>query len=82
MLRKVGDNALFAQQQTNPAFVLMEYFGYLRRDPDPGGQAFWLNILNSSGNFRGMVCAFLTSAEYQARFSTIRSRTDSLCAGM
>ncbi len=82
VLRKVADNALFAQQQTNPAFVLMEYFGYLRRDPDPGGQAFWLTILNSSGNFRGMVCAFLTSAEYQARFSPTRSRTDSLCAGL
>ncbi len=82
VLRKVAENAAFSAQQANPAFVLMEYFGYLRRDADPGGQAFWLNVLNSSGNFRGMVCAFLTSAEYQARFSPIRTRTDVVCAGL
>jgi hypothetical protein len=82
VLRKVSENAVFTAQQTNPAFVLMEYFGYLRRNADPGGQAFWLSVLNSTGNFRGMVCAFLTSAEYQARFSSIRTRTDSVCAGL
>jgi len=27
----------------NEAFVMMEYFGYLRRDPDADGYAFWLN---------------------------------------
>jgi hypothetical protein len=82
VLRKVSENTLFGQRQTNAAFVLMEYFGYLRRDADPQGQAFWLSILDSSGNFRGMVCAFLTSLEYQARFSSVRTRTDSECAGL
>jgi hypothetical protein len=82
VLRKVVDNAVFVQRETNPAFVLMEYFGYLRRDPEPGGFAFWLGVLNSTGNFRGMVCAFLTSAEYQDRFSPVHTHNDSICAGL
>ncbi|HEY0003261.1 MAG TPA: DUF4394 domain-containing protein [Pyrinomonadaceae bacterium] len=82
VLRKIVDNAVFKQRQLNPSFVLMEYFGYLRRDPDPGGYQFWLNILNNTGNYRGMVCAFITSREYQERFSPVRTRTDQLCAGL
>jgi hypothetical protein len=82
VLRKVTDNAVFKTRETNNAFVLMEYFGYLRRDADTGGYTFWLNILNRTGNFRGMVCAFITSAEYQDRFSPVRTRNDSICAGL
>jgi len=82
VLLKVADNALFAQRQNNAAFVLMEYFGYLRRDIDTGGFLFWLTVLNSTGNPNGMVCAFITSQEYQDRFSPIRTRNDSVCAGL
>lgn len=73
--------AEFKNREYNSAFVLMQYFGYLRRDPDQGGYDFWLNVLNNRepNNFRGMVCAFITSAEYQDRFSFVRTRTDSLC---
>lgn len=71
----------FLAAEYNAAFVATEYFAYLKRDPDPGGYAFWLDILNNRepGNFRGMVCAFINSAEYQRRFSTIVSRNDSEC---
>jgi hypothetical protein len=82
VLRKVVDNAVFKSKETNNAFVLMEYFGYLRRDIDTGGYAFWLNVLNRTGNFRGMVCAFITSAEYQDRFGPVRTRNDRICAGL
>ena len=82
VLRQVANNALFRTRQFNSAFVLMQYIGYLRRDPDPAGFAFWLNILNTTGNFRAMVCAFITSAEYQARFGAVRSRTDAVCSGI
>jgi Tol biopolymer transport system component len=57
----------------NRAFVTFEYFGYLRRDPDPDGFNFWLNQLNKfNGDFRaaGMVRAFITSAEYRSRFGS------------
>ena len=72
----------FKTREYNPAFVLMQYFGYLRRDPDQGGYDFWLGIVNnpSLSNYRSMVCAFLTSAEYQRRFGTTVSRTDRDCA--
>jgi len=71
----------FAQAEYNKAFVLMEYFGYLRRNPDTGGYDFWLNLLNGreAGNYRGMVCAFITSTEYQRRFSTLITHSNSEC---
>jgi len=53
------------------AFVRMEHFGYLRRDPDNAGLQFWLNKLNEfEGNFvcAEMVKAFLVSGEYRDRF--------------
>ncbi|HLE63479.1 MAG TPA: DUF4214 domain-containing protein, partial [Pyrinomonadaceae bacterium] len=72
----------FKMREYNPAFVLMQYFGYLRRDPDQGGYDYWLDILNNRepNNFRAMVCAFITSAEYQRRASPVVSRSNSDCA--
>jgi photosystem II stability/assembly factor-like uncharacterized protein len=78
-LRRVGENSTLAQQEFNRAFVLMQYFGYLRRDPnDPPeltldfqGYNFWLNKLNEfNGNFvdAEMVKAFIVSSEYRQRF--------------
>lgn len=79
VLRKVADNAVFVQRETNPAFVLMQYYGYLRRDVDPGGYNFWLNVLNATGNPNGMVCAFITSQEYQQRFGSLATHSNSEC---
>ena len=78
-LRRVAENSIFKQQETNRAFVLMEYFGYLRRNPnDPpeaglnfDGYNFWLGKLNQfNGNFVNaeMVKAFIVSGEYRHRF--------------
>jgi uncharacterized repeat protein (TIGR01451 family) len=60
----------FYNLEFNPAFVQMEYFGYLRRDPDAAGYAFWLAKLNLYGNYLDaeMVKAFITSPEYRSRF--------------
>ena len=71
----------FAQAEYNKAFVLMEYFGYLSRNPDTNGYNFWLDVLNGreAGNYRGMVCAFITSTEYQRRFSTLITHSNSEC---
>ncbi len=82
VVRAVADNAAFKQAQYNPAFVLTEYFAYLSRDIDQGGYDFWLNVLNNRepGNFRGMVCAFITSSEYQHRFSAVVSHSNGECA--
>jgi hypothetical protein len=61
----------FYDQQFTRAFVELEYFGYLKRDPDDAGYAFWLGKLNEfGGNFVNaeMVLAFISSPEYRARF--------------
>jgi hypothetical protein len=77
VLRRVAENSLFSQQEFNRAFVLMQYYGYLQRDPyavpdtDLSGYNFWLNKLTQfKGNFvdAEMVKAFLVSAEYRRRF--------------
>lgn len=71
VLRAVADAEEMQTREFNRAFVAMQYFGYLRRDPDTAGYNFWLNKLNSfNGNFVNaeMVKAFITSGEYRQRF--------------
>ena len=77
VLRKIVENKTFSNAEANRAFVLMEYFGYLRRNPndtpdnDFAGYDFWLTKLNQFGgdyNRAEMVKAFITSTEYRARF--------------
>jgi hypothetical protein len=76
-LRLVAENPTLNQNERNRAFVLMQYFGYLRRNPDDPqdtnhtGFDFWLTKLNQfDGNFVNaqMVEAFIVSIEYQNRF--------------
>jgi Tol biopolymer transport system component len=78
-LRRVAENSALQLQEFNRAFVLMQYFGYLRRNPNDAPEAglnfagynFWLNKLNSfNGDFAQaeMVKAFINSAEYRQRF--------------
>jgi hypothetical protein len=80
VLRKVAENAELDRREKNRAFVLMEYFGYLRRDPSDApetnlnyaGWNFWLGKLNEfNGNpvAAEMVKAFLDSTEYRQRFA-------------
>lgn len=80
-VRDVIEIADFKTREYNPSFVLMQYFGYLRRNPDQAGYDFWLNTLNnrSPNNYRGMVCAFITSREYQERFGPQLRRTNADC---
>lgn len=70
-LRKVTETSTLEDAEFRSAFVLMEYFGYLRRDPDQAGFTFWLNKLNQfNGNFidSEMVKSFIVSGEYRDRF--------------
>jgi Domain of unknown function (DUF4214) len=83
VVRAVTEGSEFSNAEYNSAFVLTEYFAYLRRDADAGGRQFWLNVLDHGdpGNYRGMVCGFINSVEYQRRFSTVVSRSDAGCSG-
>jgi IgA Peptidase M64/Calx-beta domain/Domain of unknown function (DUF4214) len=78
-LRRVAENETLKQLEKNKAFVLMQYFGYMRRNPDDPqdtdhtGYDFWLQKLNEhNGNFISaeMVKAFIVSGEYRNRFGT------------
>lgn len=78
VLRLIADHNAFYNSEYNAAFVEMQYFGYLRRNPqdppdnDLSGYNFWLNKLNEfNGDFRKaeMVKSFLESGEYQRRFT-------------
>jgi hypothetical protein len=84
LVRRVIEGSSFKQAQYNSAFVLMEYFGYLGRNADDRGYQFWLNILNTNvtnntSGYRTMVCAFVTSAEYQKRFSAVVTHSNQEC---
>ena len=77
VLRKIAESAAVNIKEKNSAFVLMQYFGYLRRNPTDApdnnldGYNFWLGKLNShGGDFHAaeMVRSFLVSDEYKNRF--------------
>ena len=78
-LRQVAEHPNLSRSEFNRAFVLMQFYGYLRRDPnappdsDYTGYEFWLTKLNQfNGDFKAaeMVKAFLSSTEYRKRFGT------------
>ena len=84
VLRKVAENQAFSDREYNSVFVLMEYFGYLRRDPDAEGFDFWLGRVNASPlrDVRiqhSMACSFITATEYQRRFSSVITHTNDEC---
>ena len=77
VLRKVAEDSDLRANEKSRAFVLMQYYGYMRRNPDDPqdtdfrGWKFWLDKLNlAGGNFVAaeMVKAFITSDEYRHRF--------------
>ena len=77
VLAEIIEDEQFDKQEFAPAFVLMQYFGYLRRNPgeapdaDLTGFNHWLGKLNEFGGDyekAELVKAFLSSAEYRGRF--------------
>ena len=67
-LRLIAESSEVYQKYYNQAFVVMEYFGYLRRDPD-ALYLEWIDVLNQTGDARHMVEGFVNSSEYRNRFS-------------
>jgi uncharacterized repeat protein (TIGR01451 family) len=67
VLRQIVESAEVATKYNHQAYAVMEYFGYLRRQPD----AFylqWIQVLDQSNDPRGMVTGFVNSQEYRNRF--------------
>ncbi|HYJ45268.1 MAG TPA: Calx-beta domain-containing protein, partial [Pyrinomonadaceae bacterium] len=67
VLRMIVESQEVAGKFFNEAFVVEEYFGYLRRDPDIH-YLEWVDTLNRTGDYRVMVNGFANSAEYRQRF--------------
>ncbi len=69
-MRQAVETKAFSDAEFNNAFVEMQYFGYLRRDPETDGYNFWIDVLNNRvpNNYRSMVKAFITAQEYRDRF--------------
>jgi len=69
VLRQIVDSSEVQSKFFNQAYAVMEYFGYLRREPDIF-YLDWINVLNTTGDARGMVTGFVNSMEYRQRFGT------------
>jgi hypothetical protein len=68
VLRELAESSEVQQKFFNEAFVVMQYFGYLRRNPD-SLYLNWIKTMNDNGgNYRIMVNGFLNSQEYRSRF--------------
>ncbi len=63
----VADSDEVSAAEFDNAFVAMQYYGYLRRKPEPAGYEAWLRVLRS-GDARTMVNGFVNSQEHQLRF--------------
>jgi subtilisin family serine protease len=69
VLRNIVESQAVGDKFFNRALVTMQYFGYLRRDPDTVGFQNWLNTINADpSNTRHMIFGFLFSTEYRQRF--------------
>jgi hypothetical protein len=67
VLRDIAESQQVYDRYYNQAFVVMQYFGYLRRDPD-ASYLNWIQELNTTGNSRNMINGFVNSVEYFFRF--------------
>jgi hypothetical protein len=69
VLREIAETQGVFDKFLNRGFVTMEYFGYLRRDPDTVGFKNWVDTLDADPqNFRHMIFGFIYSTEYLSRF--------------
>jgi hypothetical protein len=69
VLREIVDSAAVSSKEFDPAFVAIQYYGYLRRAPESTGYANWLNYLRANpGAYNTMVWGFVESTEYVNRF--------------
>jgi Domain of unknown function (DUF4214) len=67
VLRQVVESSEVFTKFNSQAIVVMNYFGFLRRDPDAAYQA-WIDLFNQSGDYRQITNGFINANEYPARF--------------
>lgn len=67
VFREMLESSEVYQKYYNQSFVVMQYFGYLRRDPD-ALYVNWIAVLDQTGDPRHMINGFMNSLEYRNRF--------------
>ena len=67
VLREIVESTEVYNKYYNQAFVVMQYFGYLRRQPDIL-YLNWIAHLDATGDYRSMIHGFVNSIDYRARF--------------
>ena len=69
VLREIVESKEVEDKFFIEGFVSMQYFGYLKRDPDTIGFNNWVQTLQANpSNFRHMIFGFIYSTEYRSRF--------------
>ena len=69
ILRGIVETAAVTNRFLTEGTVSIQYFGFLRRDPDLTGYQNNINTLNANpSNLRHMIFIFIYSSEYRARF--------------
>jgi len=70
VLLQIVEDKNFRKREYNTAYVLMHFFGYLRRNPDDppdkdlSGLIFWRDNLDTWGDYLNISRAFIESIEY------------------
>jgi hypothetical protein len=68
VLRKIVESPEVNAKEYDPAYVAMQYYGYLRREPEAEGYNAWLTYLRANpGDYKTMVWGFVYSSEYRNR---------------
>jgi hypothetical protein len=72
VLRAIVQSDQVINAEALNAFVASQYYGYLRRTPEPQGFSNWVNYLAAHpGDYRTMINGFVNSTEYRSRFGGV-----------
>jgi hypothetical protein len=77
-----NSSAYTSLNTSNSQFITDLYEGYLQRNPDGGGHAFWLGILNGGETRANIRQAFATSAEFQQNVASLCTTTFNASANL
>ena len=68
MMIGFSESPEFQQIIENEVYVNAVYVGMLRRAPEPGGMAFYVNQIESGAPRNSIINGFMGSPEYRGRF--------------
>ena len=68
MMIGFSESAEYQSAIFNETYVTMMYVGMLKREPDSGGFAFWVNYLDTGNSGQTLINGFLAAPEYRNRF--------------